>query len=281
MNATYLDETCQTINPRGISPPPQYSLHEPSLNSQANNGFADRAQQTHLSTDDSLGHLTTSNIVPDEESTKFWSDEFTARVVLSLLQREPLTPLPRPIAHSDINLQNTPLLTCAVCFETYRDDYFPSTPITAGCDHTSMAGTHICLGCLRRCLDTQFSSQDTSPLACPLCYEQLSDEDVYRWASRHTFKDYDRMRTWQLLEEDAEFVPCIRENCGYGQLHAGGLEDPIVVCGSCGMRTCFIHRQTPWHEGMTCTEYEDMKNPRESQEDIEKFHESEEQELSK
>ncbi|KAL4890722.1 hypothetical protein BDV59DRAFT_184055 [Aspergillus ambiguus] len=66
------------------------------------------------------------------------------------------------------------------------------------------------------------------------------------------------MRTWQVLEEDAEFVTCIRPDCGYGQLHAGGLEDPVVICGSCGTRTCFIHRNTAWHEGLTCAEYEEM-----------------------
>ncbi|KAF7615812.1 hypothetical protein AFLA_009319 [Aspergillus flavus NRRL3357] len=60
-----------------------------------------------------------------------------------------------------------------------------------------------------------------------------------------------------MLEEDAEFVTCVRQDCGYGQLHAGGLEDPIVVCGSCGTRTCFIHRHSVWHEGLTCSEYEE------------------------
>ncbi|KAI9044900.1 uncharacterized protein KD926_011073 [Aspergillus affinis] len=228
MNAPCLEEISQAINPRSISPPPQYSLHEPSRTPQVNGSLTDRTQQISLSTDDNLKLLTTSTIVPDEVSTNCWSDEATARVVLSLLQKEPLSPLPHPITQNDIKIQNKPLLTCVVCFETYRDDYFPSTPIATACDHTSVAGTDICLGCLRRCLDIQFSSQDTSTLSCPLCHEQLSDEEVQRWASRQTFHAYDRMRTWQMLEEDAEFVPCIRQSCGYGQLHAGGLEDPIV-----------------------------------------------------
>ncbi|KAF7592091.1 hypothetical protein BBP40_000696 [Aspergillus hancockii] len=88
--------------------------------------------------------------------------------------------------------------------------------------------------------------------------KQLLDEEVQRWASKETFKAYDHMRTWQMLEENAEFVTCIRQDCGYGQLHAGGLEDPIVVCGSCGARTCFIHRHSVWHDGLTCSEYEDL-----------------------
>ncbi|PLB49184.1 hypothetical protein P170DRAFT_177197 [Aspergillus steynii IBT 23096] len=280
MNAPYPDEISYTTHTRDISPPPRYSLHEPLRPPQPNDRLTSTEQPGTLSAEDSTRHLTTSHIILDGESTSCWSDAFTASAVLSLLQRESLTPLPRPVTHNDINLREIPLLTCVVCFETFSDDYFPRTPITASCDHGSMPDTNICLACLRRSLDIQFSSPDTSSLACPLCHEQLSDEEVHRWASRQTFQTYDRMRTWQILEEDAEFVPCIQQNCGYGQLHAGGLEDPIVVCRSCGSRTCFIHRETPWHEGMTCTDYEEKINPRESELDIRELAQNEVPELS-
>ncbi|KAF9886252.1 hypothetical protein FE257_011865 [Aspergillus nanangensis] len=217
------------------------------------------------STQDNIDRIyTTSSSLPwSDEGMSGWSDAVTASTVLSLLHKEPLMPPPGPTSESENerNVYNRRILTCAVCFGQFDNDYYPDSPITAGCNHSKMPGIHICMGCLRHSLDIQVASPDSHTLACPVCNEKLSDEDVCRWASPQTFRAYDRIRTWQILEEDAEFVRCIRPDCGYGQLHAGGLEDPIVVCGSCGTRTCFIHRDNTWHEGLTCAEYEEMAAP--------------------
>ncbi|THC99102.1 hypothetical protein EYZ11_001423 [Aspergillus tanneri] len=258
MNTPSSEALPSSQNTRSVSPPPQYSSQEPYRNPRPNNRSLARTRQISVSTGDNIRYGATSNAMLGE-GTNCWSDEFTASAVLSLLHREPLSPLPCPVTYNPISARNTSLLTCTVCFETFRDDFFPDAPIAAGCDHASMPGTHICLGCLRRSLDVQLSSSDTNQLECPLCHEQLSDEEVHRWASRRTFQAYDRRRTWQVLEEDAEFIMCIRSDCGYGQLHAGGLEDPIV---------------TPWHEGLTCAQYEDMINPRVSNDSIEAYPEN-------
>lgn len=196
-----------------------------------------------------------------DDAINCWSDAATAGAVLSLLHKEPPSPPPCAQPRFDRNTSNEQRLTCVVCFDDLVDGCYPQPPIAAGCDHGFVPGMHICFTCLRRSLDKQLSSGATF-LSCPICLEQLSDEEVQRWSSRRTFQAYDAKRTWQILEEDAEFVPCVREDCGYGQLHAGGLEDPIVVCGSCGTRTCFIHRDTVWHEGLTCEEYDQLVNPR-------------------
>jgi hypothetical protein len=49
------------------------------------------------------------------------------------------------------------------------------------------------------------------------------------------------------------------KNCDFGQLHTGGLDHPIVRCMKCGFRSCFRH-SVPWHERMTCEEYDQMIN---------------------
>jgi hypothetical protein len=183
-----------------------------------------------------------------------WSDATTASAVLSLLQKEPMV---SPSSTSGQEYaRNAPCTTCSVCFETLEPGMYPQTSIAAECDHTSIPGTHICTICLSRSLDVQFSNIQTAALTCPLCHARLSDEEVERWASRPTFQAYDVARTWRVLEEDADFVRCINPDCGYGQLHVGGLADPVVICAICGVRTCYIHRNIPWHEGFSCAEYE-------------------------
>lgn len=196
-----------------------------------------------------------------DDEINCWSDAATAGAVLSLFHKEPPSPPPCPQPRFDRKALDEQRLTCVVCFDALEYGCYPQPPIAAGCDHGFVPGMHICFTCLRRSLDKQLSSGATF-LSCPICLEQLSDEEVQRWSSRRTFQAYDAKRTWQILEEDAEFVRCVRKDCGYGQLHAGGLEDPIVVCGSCGTRTCFIHRDTIWHEGLTCEEYDRLVNPR-------------------
>lgn len=184
-----------------------------------------------------------------------WSDATTAGAVLSLLHKEPPDSLSRT-AHIGEQTRRISRITCSVCLETLEPDRYPETPIAAGCDHTSISGTHLCTICLSRSLDTQFSISRSALLACPLCHAQLSDEEVERWASTPTFLAYDMARTWRILEQDVEFVTCINPDCSSGQLHAGGLENPVVVCRACGTRTCFNHRTAPWHDGLTCAQYE-------------------------
>lgn len=48
--------------------------------------------------------------------------------------------------------------------------------------------------------------------------------------------------------------------CGSGQIHLGGIDQPIVKCGSCGSQTCFLHK-VPWHTGMTCDEWAGLVEP--------------------
>ncbi|KAL2830206.1 hypothetical protein BDW59DRAFT_170164 [Aspergillus cavernicola] len=197
-------------------------------------------------------------------SDSCWSDATTAGAVLSLLHKEPLDP-PSNSTHEREYTSRT-RLTCSVCLEVLEPEQYPDTPIAAECDHTSISSTHICTICLSRSLDIQFSNSRVPLLRCPLCRASLSDNEVERWASTPAFLAYDIARTRRVLEEDAEFVMCIKPDCGYGQLHAGGVEDPIVVCAACGTRTCFTHQEIPWHDGLTCAELEVIGHPSMDQE---------------
>ena len=57
------------------------------------------------------------------------------------------------------------------------------------------------------------------------------------------------------LNEESTFVWCCGPGCDSGQMHEGGLDQPIVRCNACKFRSCFRHRG-PWHEALTCEEFE-------------------------
>ncbi|KOC14614.1 hypothetical protein AFLA70_162g001900 [Aspergillus flavus AF70] len=239
---------------------PSSSQHPPLgqfYNHHQNRGSVSRHSGNSSPRDDYDTGMARSKIIWPDETDHCWSDAVTADVVLSLLRKEPVQSPSSNTSRSGGSTPDQVHLNCTVCFRYLKIDSYPESPIAAGCDHSAVPATHICKNCLRRSLEIQLFSSTLGPLTCPLCHEQLSDTEVQRWASKETFEAYNHLRTRQMLEEDAEFVTCVRQDCGYGQLHAGGLEDPIVVCGSCGTRTCFIHRHSVWHEGLTCSEYEE------------------------
>lgn len=48
---------------------------------------------------------------------------------------------------------------------------------------------------------------------------------------------------------------CLAPNCGAGQIHEGGKEQPQMVCKSCNFAICTYHGR-PWHDGQTCAEFD-------------------------
>ncbi|KAL2851588.1 hypothetical protein BJY01DRAFT_109774 [Aspergillus pseudoustus] len=90
---------------------------------------------------------------------------------------------------------------------------------------------------------------------CPICRKPMSEGDVQKWAKPDVVRRYNSIRTRKTLATDPNFIWCSNPKCGGGQIHASGAESPIMTCMYCHARTCFTH-QRPWHEGMTCYEYD-------------------------
>ena len=61
------------------------------------------------------------------------------------------------------------------------------------------------------------------------------------------------------------FTMCLGPNCGSGQIHGGGNDQPIMTCTTCRFKTCFTHKM-PWHKGLTCNQYDAKQAKRVRQE---------------
>jgi IBR domain, a half RING-finger domain len=61
-----------------------------------------------------------------------------------------------------------------------------------------------------------------------------------------------------MLAKEPNFRWCLRPSCGNGQLYEISPRNPRISCEECNFRMCFQH-QVPWHERMTCDEYESRK----------------------
>jgi hypothetical protein len=78
---------------------------------------------------------------------------------------------------------------------------------------------------------------------------------------------YERYQVISLLANEPNFRWCLNPECKSGQLWESAENAGIwVLCQECKFEMCFRH-QVPWHDGLTCAEY-DAKIAREG--DIQK-----------
>ncbi|KAK6607926.1 ibr finger domain protein [Botrytis cinerea] len=73
--------------------------------------------------------------------------------------------------------------------------------------------------------------------------------------SRAHVEVYDKNALLSYISNDPNFTNCLGPNCGAGQIHQDGDAQPIMTCGSCDFKTCFIHKM-PWHTGLTCAQHD-------------------------
>jgi hypothetical protein len=147
---------------------------------------------------------------------------------------------------------------CSVCTEVLPPVDLVIGRLSSACDHSraDIVFTYICKSCVGRHLDIQVNQSGSGRVTCPLCLAELSHSDIKKWASPATFARYDQLRLRDTVSSDPKFIWCSNPACTAGQVHASGAEAPIVICQSCGTRTCFRH-QRAWHDGLTCDEFDD------------------------
>ncbi|KAK4456890.1 hypothetical protein QBC42DRAFT_309774 [Cladorrhinum samala] len=139
---------------------------------------------------------------------------------------------------------------CIVCLEPKAASDFPTKPLTVTCEHPPST----CLGCIRIAIAVNLDTKPLSRIACPECEEILSPEAIQRYADDVARQKYNDMVIRQALEGFEGFIWCA-SGCGSGQIHDGGVDQPIVKCNSCGGQTCFQHRSL-WHSGVSCEEWD-------------------------
>ncbi|KAK2760342.1 hypothetical protein FQN54_002411 [Arachnomyces sp. PD_36] len=161
---------------------------------------------------------------------------------------------------------------CIVCTNSKylgrNEANFPKFP---NCDHEPLC----CVDCLTKhaliklkARRMAFSNGGTpdfwSVVTCPQCNISLTEEHLRSSLSRADLKAVSEMVTLNGLHSDKRWIWCTSETCSSGQLHRRNTtKDNLyrrVTCRKCGVQSCFAHRE-PWHEGLTCAQYDDQ-NPK-------------------
>ncbi|KAI1349305.1 hypothetical protein F5Y01DRAFT_306143 [Xylaria sp. FL0043] len=143
-------------------------------------------------------------------------------------------------------------IECIICVENIPRRGFPRSPISPVCSHEAQC----CLGCLATHLTSQLESSSPKSLTCPECRGALPYTSIQQYATPETFTRYDNLLARNGLSDEPNFCWCT-SGCGSGQVHPEGRENPLMICTNCRGKTCFTH-QSPWHDGLTCREYDNL-----------------------
>ncbi|KAK3320533.1 hypothetical protein B0T19DRAFT_444367 [Cercophora scortea] len=139
---------------------------------------------------------------------------------------------------------------CIVCTETKNVRDFPKAAVTNKCAHAPST----CLQCVATSIKTDLNNRVWNEIKCPECREVLQYDDVQRFADPETKERYQTLSFRYAVSEAENFLWCTA-GCGYGQVHDGGIDQPIVSCMLCHQRSCF-HHKVAWHNNLTCDEYD-------------------------
>ncbi|GAB1312760.1 RBR-type E3 ubiquitin transferase [Madurella fahalii] len=142
---------------------------------------------------------------------------------------------------------------CIICTDTKPVSEFPAAAITKTCDHAPTT----CLVCIATSIRTDLNNRLWNEIKCPECRETLQYDDVQRFADAETKERYQTLSFRSAISQADNFLWCT-SGCGYGQVHEGGMAQPIVICMLCNHRSCF-HHKVAWHENLTCEEYDALQ----------------------
>lgn len=139
-------------------------------------------------------------------------------------------------------------IECPICLEDYPRSRFPRRlTITELCDHPDKA----CLNCLDSSIAAIVERGALHLLACPICPQRLSRRDVKEYANQAVYERYKYLK--EQSEIPGHYISCTNPICGGSQPHES--EGPMMICNHCEFATCAKHRR-PWHEGLTCEEFD-------------------------
>ncbi|TGO47793.1 hypothetical protein BCON_0263g00040 [Botryotinia convoluta] len=206
-----------------------------------------------------------------EALVNWFAGEGTYRALAALLgdaMKPPITPksIDEPVAkkmkfeESNDDIIFAAVDECRVCMENLTPEKFPQTRITSTCAHHPA----VCNQCLTKHINDQVQTKASNQVSCPECPEKVSDAEIKKYASPEVLERNGRRLLNMSLQHLPNFTFCLSPTCESGQIHTGP-DHPMMKCTTCGFNTCFIHK-LPWHEDLTCAEFDFFNQARVRQE---------------
>lgn len=164
---------------------------------------------------------------------------------------------------------------CITCGDKIPLHYAPSRSPTAKCNHDpTVCNTNDCfrkecshkhqnecdpMPCLRKYVESCTKGRGWQNIVCPHpgCGSTLSARDVEEWAPPEAFRSYNKQLLLRSLSNEPNFRWCYKE-CGHGQIHLAGENQPEWRCRKCKTLNCF-KCQHEGHPGRGCEQHAKLR----------------------
>ncbi|KAG9232225.1 hypothetical protein BJ875DRAFT_381174 [Amylocarpus encephaloides] len=148
---------------------------------------------------------------------------------------------------------------CEVCWDLLPADKFPTRPPSANCEIDCRG--KCCFFCLARSIYNFSQAAHWRDIKCPMCYAEMTYEDVAEFGPEHVVESYDRYTLLLALSDIPTFRFCASSNCEFGQIHPSvSTEEEIIAtrvkCSGCQVVSCSKHN-VPWHTNETCDQFDE------------------------
>ncbi|OCL02941.1 hypothetical protein AOQ84DRAFT_420999 [Glonium stellatum] len=156
-----------------------------------------------------------------------------------------------------IFLEKYKTFECIICNDELPLRYAPSRSPTTKCNHDPACDP---MPCLRKYVETCVKGRGWQNIVCPHpgCESTLNARDVGEWVAPEAFKSYNKQLLLRSLSKEPKFRWCYKE-CGHGQIHLAGENQPEWRCKKCKALNCF-KCQLEGHPGRKCEQHAKLRD---------------------
>jgi len=148
-------------------------------------------------------------------------------------------------SHGPCMILNASQETCALCC----DDVKAGRAVRLTCSHGWYCGT-----CMLKHAEARLG-MGASAVQCPECYREIPERDLRRLLPPELMERLLARSLEQAVSSAADIYPCPTPNCQMRVALEPG-EEPRLQCSLCKKSSCLKCGAQPYHNNLTCEEYE-------------------------
>ncbi|KAF2239794.1 hypothetical protein EV356DRAFT_495573 [Viridothelium virens] len=152
---------------------------------------------------------------------------------------------------------------CRICLEDVVTSRFPrKNACPESCVDCLTGENRICKPCIVSSIIAQSEIRDIDKVGCPSCYEPWEYRRLVSFLPRDEVRRLDARIIARGVAKEENWRWCPQRGCQFGQIYDVNFgSNPVpewctlYICQGCHRHNCFKH-QTPWHENLSCAQYD-------------------------
>ncbi|CAH1764551.1 11462_t:CDS:10, partial [Entrophospora sp. SA101] len=171
----------------------------------------------------------------------------------STLEPQMIDPFGDTDVHTEIAIESSEIKN----YEAQIDIHIPYD------SYSTRNSSYSTTSCVNKYIESDLNDKGNINIKCPFagCHVILDCHEIKNLVKKDLYERYDKLALRKALQQIPDIRWCKNSKCGSAQSHIGSDSEPILTCGNCGTKSCFVH-DSLWHEGLTCEQYDEVERIR-------------------